>query len=176
MATLKGRYDKVSSSFDNRIGANLDREDDAFSWRLVLMRQIGDFTPYVTVGTYFNPQALDASTLTSQAETGQQIEMGLKWQPNNATLIAVSAFDIRRQDVAQSFVNGGTSDSRTLGEVRSRGFELEADMRLTDSLALRAAFTDLDVEITELASDRGFVGKTPQSVVERFACWNSPIY
>ncbi len=71
--------------------------------------------------------------------------------------------------MAQSFVNGRTSDSRTLGEARSRGFELEADMRLTDSLALRAAFTDLDVEITEFASDPGFVGKTPQSVVERFA-------
>ena len=71
--------------------------------------------------------------------------------------------------MAQSFVNGRTSDSRTLGEARSRGFELEADMRLTDSLALRAAFTDLDVEITEFASDPSFVGKTPQSVVERFA-------
>ena len=169
IATLNGRYDKVWSSFDNRIGANLDREDDAFSWRLALMRQVGDFTPYVTAGTYFNPQALDASTLTSEPETGQQVEIGLKWQPNDATLVTLSAFDIRREDVAQSFVNGGAFDTRTLGEVRSRGFELEADMRLTDSLALRAAFTDLDVEITEFASDPSFVGKTPQSVVERFA-------
>ncbi len=75
IATLNGRCDKVSSSFDNRIDANLDREDDAFSWRLALMRQISDVTPYVTAGTY--PQALDASTLTSQPETGQQIEVDL---------------------------------------------------------------------------------------------------
>ena len=55
IATLNGRCDKVSSSFDNRIGANLDREDDAFSWRLALIRQVGDFTPLRDRPDLFQP-------------------------------------------------------------------------------------------------------------------------
>ena len=37
----------------------MDREDGEFSWRLGLAREIGDFVPYVSAGTYFNPQVVN---------------------------------------------------------------------------------------------------------------------
>ncbi|SFD78233.1 TonB-dependent siderophore receptor [Roseivivax sediminis] len=168
IATVNARYDKVWSSFDNDIGEDLDREDDAFTWRLALARQFGSVTPYATVGTYFNPQALDAASSDAEPEEGRQVEVGVKWQPNASSLVTLSAFDLRRENVSQAFVNGGTFDSRTLGEVRSRGVELEADWQATEALRLSAAYTNLDVEITEFEDDRSFEGNTPQSVVEQF--------
>lgn len=168
IATINGRYDKVYSKFDNRSGADLSRTDDAFSGRVALSKKIGDFTPYATAGTYFNPQALALESVNADPETGRQIEVGLKWQPNAHSLVTVSAFDVERKDVAQSFVNGGVFDSRTLGKLSSTGFEVEADVELMAGLRMTAAYTNLDVKIDEFASDPTIVGKTPQSVVEEF--------
>ncbi|MEX1234515.1 MAG: TonB-dependent siderophore receptor [Roseovarius sp.] len=168
IATINGRYDRMYSSFDNRIGADLSRTDDAFSGRVALSKRIGDFTPYATVGTYFNPQALSPTSANADPETGRQYEVGVKWQPNDYSLVTVSAFDVQREDVAQSFVNGGVFDSRTLGELSSTGFEIEADVALTAGLRMSAAYTNLDVTIEEFANDPALVGKTPQSVVEEF--------
>lgn len=168
IATLNGRYDRVYSSFDDRIGANLSRTDDAFSGRVALSKKIGDFTPYATAGTYFNPQALSLESANADPETGRQVEIGLKWQPNDYSLITVSAFDVKRKDVAQSFNNAGVFDSRTLGKLSSTGFEIEADVELMAGLRMSAAYTNLDVTIDDFADDRAIEGKTPQSVVEEF--------
>ncbi|MFX0547187.1 TonB-dependent siderophore receptor [Roseovarius sp. S1116L3] len=168
IATINGRYDRVYSNFDNRIGADLSRTDDAFSGRVALSKQIGDFTPYATAGTYFNPQALSPTSANADPETGRQYEIGVKWQPNDYSLVTVSAFDVEREDVAQSFVNGGVFDTRTLGQLSSTGFEIEADVELAPSLRMRAAYTNLDVSIDKFAADPTIVGKTPQSVVEEF--------
>ncbi len=169
IATVNARYDWVNSEFFNRIGDDLDRKDDAFTGRVALAYDFGNITPYVTVGTYFNPQALDSTTLTGEPETGRQVEVGVKWQPNAQSLVTLSAFDIEREDVSQSFVNGGTFDARTLGEVRSRGIELEADLELNAQLKMRTAITMMDVNIRDFADDTSFVGNTPQSVIENFA-------
>ena len=166
IVTLNARYDKVWSSFDNRLGDDLDREDEAFSGRVALAYEFDDVTSYVTAGTYFNPQALDTTTLDADPETGRQIEVGVKWQPNDFSLVTLAVFDILREDVSQSFVNGGIFDARTLGEVRSRGIELEAEVVLSEELSFRATYTAMDVEIEDFADDPAFVGNTPQSVVE----------
>ncbi|WP_177177923.1 TonB-dependent siderophore receptor [Citreimonas salinaria] len=169
IGTVNARYDTVWSSFDDqRGGPDLDRQDDAFTWRLALAREIGSVTPYATVGTYFNPQALDAASEDGDPETGRQVEVGVKWQPNEASLVTVSAFDIRRENVSQSLVNAGTFDSRTLGELHSRGFEIEADWQVSDSVRLGLAYTNLDVEIVDFDDDPSIEGKTPQSVIEEF--------
>ncbi|WP_375257025.1 TonB-dependent siderophore receptor [Citreimonas sp.] len=172
IGTVNARYDTVWSSFDDELGTDLDRQDDAFTWRLALAREIGNVTPYATVGTYFNPQALGAASEDADPETGRQVEVGVKWQPNDASLITLSAFDIRRENVSQSLVNSGTFDSRTLGALRSRGFEIEADWQVSDSVRLGAAYTNLDVEIVDFDDDPTIEGKTPQSVIEQFGSLN----
>lgn len=167
ITTLNARYDWVWSEFDNRIGDDLDRKDEAFSGRVALAYDIGNVVPYVTAGTYFNPQSLDgADAENADPETGRQVEVGVKWQPNEYSLVTLAAFDILREDVSQTFVNGGFFNSQVLGEVRSRGVEVEADLRLSDQLDLRAAYTAMDVEIEEFAGEPNTIGKTPQSVIE----------
>ncbi|MWD30170.1 TonB-dependent siderophore receptor [Aquicoccus sp. SCR17] len=169
LATVNLRYDRVWSSFENELGSDLDRFDNALTWRAALSKRIGDVTPYLSLGTYFNPQSLDSASVSAdEPEKGRQIELGLKWQPNEYSLVTFSAFDIRRENVSQSLVNGGTFDSRTLGEVSSRGFEVEADVALSEELRFSAAYTDMNVEIESFASDPSIEGNTPQSVMQKF--------
>lgn len=96
----------------------------------------------------------------------------MKWQPNDASLVTFSAFDIRRENVSQSLVNAGTFDSRTPGELRSRGFEIEAGWQVSDSVRLGLAYTNLDVDIVDFDADPSIEGKTPQSVIEEFGTLN----
>ena len=167
ITTLNARYDWVWSDVDNRIGDDLDRKDEAFSGRVALAYDFGNVVPYVTAGTYFNPQSLDvAAAEDADPETGRQVEVGVKWQPNGYSLVTLAAFDIVREDVSQTFVNGGLFDPQILGEVRSRGVEVEANLTLSEQLNLRAAYTAMDVEIEEFGGAPATVGKTPQSVIE----------
>ncbi|NPD15527.1 TonB-dependent siderophore receptor [Xinfangfangia sp. D13-10-4-6] len=168
IATLNGRFDVVWSEMDNNLGADLKRRDDAFTWRVALAKRIGDVTPYVTVGTYFNPQSLSEYSLRAEPETGHQAEVGVKWALSENSLITVSAFDITRKDVSQNYVNGGNFDSNTLGKVRSKGIEVEANVALNEELRLRMAATRMDVTIEKFTGNSAFDGKTPQSVAERF--------
>ncbi|MFE3838606.1 TonB-dependent siderophore receptor [Pseudogemmobacter sonorensis] len=168
IATVNGRFDVVWSDVEDHLGTDLKRRDDAFTGRIALARKTGDVTAYATLGTYFNPQTLSASSLLADPETGHQAEIGLKWQVNESSLVTISAFDITRRDVSQSYVNGGVFDSATLGKLTSKGIEIEANVALNDEWRLRAAATSMSVEIEEFASDPGVVGKTPQSVAERF--------
>lgn len=170
LATLNVRYDTVWTNVDDNLGApsDLSRKDDAFTYRIALSRTFGNVTPYVTYGTYFNPQVLGASTRDAKPEEGRQLEAGLKWAPTDYALITLSAFDIHRENVSQNRINGGVFDNRTLGEVRSRGLELEARGQITDEWAVNASYTHMDVDIDEFADDPSLEGKTPQSVVEQF--------
>lgn len=113
---------------------------------------------------------VNPSTLTGMKTATEitEVPQSVKWQPNDYSLITVSAFDVEREDVAQFFVNGGVFDARTLGQLSSTGFEIEADVELAPSLRMRAAYTNLDVTIDTFAADPTIVGKTPQSVVEAF--------
>ncbi|WP_112312616.1 TonB-dependent siderophore receptor [Pseudogemmobacter bohemicus] len=170
IATLNGRYDIVWSDVGDRVtgGTDLSRRDTAFTGRVALAKKMGDVTPYVTFGTYFNPQTLSVSSLLADPETGYQAEIGLKWQPNESSLITVSAFDITRKDVSQSYVNGGVFDSRTLGKLRSKGIEIEANYALNDEWRMKLAATKMSVEIEEFGADPSIIGKVPQSVAESF--------
>lgn len=170
ITTLNARYDWVWSEFDNRIGVDLDRRDEAFTGRVALAYDFGSVTPYVTAGTYFNPQSLDVAVAEdADPETGRQVEVGVKWQPNEYSLVTLAAFDILREDVSQTYVNGGFFDPQILGEVRSRGVEIEADLSLSEQFNLRAAYTAMDVEIAEFEDVPATIGNTPQSVIETFA-------
>ncbi|MCA2012090.1 TonB-dependent siderophore receptor [Cereibacter sphaeroides] len=171
MLTMNGRYDWVSttSTRDAATGvAGVDRSDREFSWRLGLSRQIGAFTPYATLGTYFNPQIVaNPAGNAIVPESGHQAEIGLRWSPDDSTLFSIAAFDIRRENVSLDQYDWATGSYYyyQIGEIRSRGVELEYRGRLTDSLTLEASATLLDAEI--LADlNPAIVGNTPMTVAE----------
>jgi iron complex outermembrane receptor protein len=101
-----------------------------------------------------------------EPETGQQYEIGVKYQPPGSNaFVTLSAFDLTRQNVT-SF-NGVLGFDDQTGEVRSRGIELEGVASLTSNLDIKAAYTYLDMEITE--NNGVNEGNTPDGRAEHVA-------
>jgi iron complex outermembrane receptor protein len=81
-------------------------------------------------------------------ETGEQYEVGIKYQPKNQnSLVTLAFFDLTRENFL-------TSDPTTFanvqrGEARSRGIELEGVASFDIGLNLTAGYTYLDAKVTK---------------------------
>ena len=98
---LSGRNDWVATTNDNHIGAGQSREDSQFSGRAGLIYNF-DFglAPYVSYATSYNPVIGLSSGQLLLPETGQQTEVGLKFQPNGFNgHFGIALFDLKRQNV-----------------------------------------------------------------------------
>lgn len=174
LITLNGRYDWVSTDVDDRLpGTTTTSNDGELSGRAGIAYSFTNgFTPYASAATYFNP--LLGTTAEGDLfvpETGEQYEVGFKYEPRFLDAIVTAAvFDITRQNVLTRHpdtVNFPFAQVQT-GEVRSRGFEIEAKANLTEQFRLSAAFTAMDVEITR-DNDPAIVGNRPFVVPEVIA-------
>lgn len=181
IVTLNGRYDQVWLDSYNRILDDLGlqarekQSEGEFSGRAGVAYEFANgITPYASVATFFSPLydtdtdadgdfAPDSQTFF-EPETGEQYEVGVKYAPDwiNATFTA-AFFDITRQNIAVGIA--GSTLREQIGEVRSRGFELEAKADLTDQLQMVGALTALDLEVTE-DDNEAIIGKSPTLVPE----------
>jgi iron complex outermembrane recepter protein len=171
VATLNGRYDHVSTKSTDKVGAaNFSDEAGEFSGRLGLGYEFANgMTPYVAVSRSFNPViGSDFFGQGFEPETGQQYEVGVKYKPTLFDgLITASLFDLTRQNVLTSDPQHLFFEAQ-LGEVRSRGFEFEAQANITEGLKAVAAFTAYDIEITE-DPNAALIGNRPNVVPEILA-------
>lgn len=173
IATMNLRHDWVETevSADRSTGAaGSDRSDALTTWRLGLAREFaGGLTAYASASSYFNPQVETTSAGNGiSPEKGHQLEAGIKFSPAEKTMVTLSVFDIDREGIVQSQWNGAGYTYSQLGEVSSRGIELEAQHDFGNGLALRASATKMDVEITD-DIDSTLIGKTPYVTIEDMA-------
>ncbi len=171
IATLNGRYDYVTTKSTDTVGnANFDDTAGEFSGRLGLGYEFANgMTPYVALSRSFNPViGSDFSGNAFAPEIGRQFEVGLKYKPTAFdALITVSLFDLTRQNTLTSDPVNPFFDVQ-LGEVRSRGFELEGQANITEGLKALAAFTAYDIEITKDTNPL-LIGNRPNVVPEIMA-------
>lgn len=106
--------------------------------------------PYVSYATSFDPQTgLNEREQPLKPTEGKQWEVGLKYQPSGFDgLITAALYDLRQTNVNQW---AGTSPDgfnlyRQIGEVKSRGIELEATAAVGASWNIRAAYAYNDTE------------------------------
>ncbi|WP_312794980.1 TonB-dependent siderophore receptor [Tianweitania sp.] len=169
--TLGGRYDWVSNKdHDNDLGSDTKQDDTNFSGRVGLGYLFDNgIAPYVSYSTSFSPTiGANADGTSFKPTEGEQVEAGIKYQPTDLNLTASAAvFNIVQSNVlAPDETNPLFQVQR--GEVRSRGLELEAATSLPNGINLTAAYTYLDLEITE--GDN--VGSTPSGIpAHQFAVW-----
>lgn len=111
-------------------------------------------TPYISYATSFDPQTgLKENENENEKPLlpteGKQWEIGLKYAPTAFDgLFTAAIYDLRQTNVNQW---AGTSPSgfnlyRQIGEVKSRGVELEATVGLSDALDMRATYSYNDTE------------------------------
>ena len=171
IVTLGGRLDIVASDRkDRRAGTKSDQDDSAFSGRagIVYLTDIG-LAPYASYSESFLPLiGFDSAGEAFEPETGQQFEIGLKYQPDGSdSSITVAAFDITRENVRTADPVNSLLQVQT-GEVRSRGIEVEGIASFDFGLDLIAGYTFQDVEITE-SNVAGEEGSRPAGVPEHQA-------
>lgn len=109
-------------------------------------------TPYVsyTEGFVQNFGKTIAGAPLDPSES-KQWEAGLRYLPEHGSyMLSAAIFDLRKTNVKDYDRNDPTWSSFTQeGEIRSRGFELEARGRITDNLQGVFGYTYLDTEITK---------------------------
>lgn len=169
---LSGRYDYVATDTNNFISSSLSKNGDEgrFSGRagLIYTSDIG-IAPYAAYSNSFNPQ-VGLNGVTNRplrSETGEQVEVGVKYQPPGSnSYVAVAAFDLRRQNVLTTSPNNPLLSVQT-GEVRSTGMEFEAVANVLPGLNVIGAYTVYDLDTTKNL-DPTLIGKVLTNTPERF--------
>lgn len=168
--SLGGRHDFVYIDQTNKLSNSDNKQKDSeFSWRfgVVYLSDTG-LAPYATYAKSFLPiVGTDINGTAFQPETGELYEVGIKYQPDNINgAVTMSVFELRRQNVLTTDPSNPVNQVQT-GEVRSRGFEMEAVASFEFGLDLIASLTLQDVVITK--SNRGDQGNTPTTVPDTAA-------
>lgn len=139
-------------------GSVTDQDSQATTGRIGAIYNFDSgVAPYASYSTSFQPQlGTDNSGNPFKPTEGEQYEVGVKYQPpGTSSLFTVALFDIRQTNVLATN-NGVTTQT---GEVRSRGVELEARTRLSETLQAIATYTYDEAVNTEAAP--ALVGKQP---------------
>ncbi len=145
--TLGGRYDQVSvSNIDKLNQTRSDLDKNNFSTRAALLYLFDNgFAPYISYSTAFTPTSFaDENGNVLDPMKGKQWEAGLKHEPEGMnSQFSASVFRINQTNIATK--EEPTDPYRSIGEIESKGVELEAISQLTDSFRLQAAYTWTDI-------------------------------
>jgi len=158
--TLNGRYDLAKSE----IVGGATREDSVFTGRAGLGHEFDNgVTPYVSYSTSFLPSlspTFGGGLLP--AETGEQWEAGIKWEPDFMDgVITASVFDITRDNVAADDPDH-LYNYVPLGTVNVKGAEIEALVKF-DNFGVRGALTWLEAEVVN-STNSAIIGNSPVQI------------
>lgn len=173
---LSGRYDQAEVRTTDRLKNKMVQQNDGkFTWRTGLLYAF-DFglSPYISYSTSFEPN-LQTNRAPGAApfdpSLGKQIEIGLKYQPQEQTYMTLALFDLRQTNVGT--YNSAKGWFENDGEVHSKGLEAEVHSTLFDSLNLIGSYTWTDAE-TASTTVAGTEGKTPARIPTHMAsAWGS---
>jgi iron complex outermembrane receptor protein len=166
------RYDLASIGTTGHLAsgaptAQRHQDDTAFTWRAgALYLFDSGVAPYISYSTSFLPntgtEAPQRGGGTFDPSTGEQVEVGIKYQPEGMnSFIQVAGYQIRQSNVLTRDPLF-TGFSVSTGEIRSRGIEIEGRASLNDNFDLIAGYTYIDAEITR-SNNPGVTGnRVPQ--------------
>ncbi|QPO12878.1 TonB-dependent siderophore receptor [Thalassospira sp. A40-3] len=166
IATVGGRFDYVQSDTDTiSSGTTDERDDHKFTSRFGLTYKA---TNEVSVyGNYSESYQPVYSSLASRPDgvkpqEGTQYELGVKYQPEAIdALFTAAVFDLTQENVSQ--YDSGSATYKQIGEINSRGLELEGKMSLGEQTNMMVAYTFLDAEIKDDATAAN-IGNRPANV------------
>lgn len=143
------RHDRSRASVDDTPSGS--RDDSEVSKRFGLMyRSEAGLNPYLSYSESFQGQAgFNRSNQAYKPLRGKQWEVGLKYQPPGENLtVTASVFDMTEKNRKVAGVVNGLADTVQVGEVRTKGAELEALASL-GNVDLVATYTFLDAKVAK---------------------------
>lgn len=171
-AGLRHDWASIDSITDTNYGdTEQDQNDEAFTGRLGLTYLFANgIAPYASYSTSFEPVIGNMPTALGgqpfQPSTGEQYEVGVKYQPVGwNALFTAALYDITQNNVLSSQLINGVSYDTQIGQVEVKGLELSATMSLAEGWRLIANYTYMDAEITQ----GQYAGNRPANVPENMA-------
>lgn len=161
-----GRYDRNRTRLDDRVNASRSSQTtEAFVPRAGLVYKISDeASVYGSWARSFSPNfGVAVNGDTFDPERGESFEAGVKTALIGDRLTStVSIYQITRRNVLTDDPDPMNVGFQVVtGEQRSRGFEADVSLRITDGWNLTAAYAHTDIRITE---DTSFDGDRPINV------------
>lgn len=164
--SLALRHDWTSQTGDtytNFAGAGtIDQSDTALTGRAGLgYRMASGAMPYIAYSTSFDPEiGLDDSGNPLKPTEGKQWEVGVKYEPTAFNgLITAAVYDLSQENVTR---NLGAGVRRQVGEVKSKGIELEATAEIARAWDLRASYSYNETEIVGGENDGNEMPNAPR--------------
>ncbi|MPZ40423.1 MAG: TonB-dependent siderophore receptor [Rhizobiales bacterium] len=153
--TLTGRYDKAVADTTSLLDSTTVHQDDrAFTGRAGLTYLFDNgVAPYAAYSTSFQP-AFGFSVANNNGPpfkptTGKGWEAGVKYQPiGYRMLLTAAVFEVTQQNVLTPDPNDNFLQVQT-GEVRVRGWELEARGNITRELAIVGGVSHIEPIVTK---------------------------
>jgi iron complex outermembrane recepter protein len=171
LLTLGARHDRAETKTSESFAAtDTTDKSSATTWQGALGYLFDSgLAPYVSYAESFEPLAGTSSSGTPFVPTtGTQYEAGVKYRPNgSSSLFSAALFDLAQQNVATTDPDDVAGRSMQIGEIRSRGAELEANAALSRYLSLVAGYSYTDISVTR--TNDGNQGKRPSRVPEHLA-------
>ena len=162
--TLGGRYDYAKTSTLTRTtGSEAMNHDQQFTWRGGINYLFDNgVSPYFSYSESFEPTS--GSTKAGQPfdpSRGKQYETGVKYVPKDMPVVITGAvYQLTKNKNLTADPNNAGFSIQT-GEIRSRGFELEAKAAMNENVNVTAAYSYTDAEYT---NDTIFNGQRPAEV------------
>lgn len=170
-----GRYDQFKSTETGRkygAATNTKVDQSQFSGRAGALYEFDNgVAPFVSYAQSFEPiTGSDRNGKTFDTSTADQWEAGLKYKRRDITASA-TAFEITKRNVLTRDPDSTDYSQKVqVGEMRSRGIELELQHAITSDVTVKAAYTLQDVEVTK--DNSGIEGNTPVWVPKKqFNTW-----
>ncbi|MEO6920477.1 MAG: TonB-dependent siderophore receptor [Collimonas sp.] len=106
----------------------------------VVYKLAPDWSMYASYSESFKPNTSIATPIgTLPPELAKGYEIGSKLETENLTA-TVAVFDIQKRNIQTTETIGGINYTRNAGKARSRGVEMDAGGKLTQSLSLVASY------------------------------------
>lgn len=142
----------------HRDGSNAVQKDEATTWRTgIVYKASNGLAPYLSYSESFFPVSVsEVSGQSFRPTKGKQYEAGVRYQPDGSRMLLSAAVYELVQDNVLKF-DAGQNTYRQTGQVRSRGFELEAKAEVSRALSVIAsyAYTDSKISRSTIASEIG---------------------
>ena len=152
LVTVGGRQDWVGTDTNGQ-----HQSDDRFSGRVGVTYLFDNgFAPYASWGQSFEvvggTEAPERGGKAFEPSTGEQVEVGVKYQPARGNMLLTLAAYRIAQDNVNVIDPDYTSYSIQQGQYETRGLELEGRWNIARNFSVHGAYAYVDSEVTETSA------------------------
>ncbi len=145
------RHDWADQNFSYHANnQSISRKSEKTTWRAgVVYEAENGLAPYVSYAQSFFPVAVTeyVEDMSFSPTTGEQIEVGIRYQPPGTNILFSGAvYQLKQDNIVTRTLAG---DLTQIGQRRARGLELEAKAELTDYLTMVSSYSYTDARITK---------------------------